>query len=181
MPIHIGKTPSREGWVGFETDSLLTKTKERLNAKCLPCMTGLYEALKERPEAVELTYAWDCWKVTVVTPTDEEALNILETFGEKHPDEEVYGKYGGSVGRTTSALIFHTESAERRDMLTQMLAALLEESFPGREAFISRGCGNPYEQLLGPWQNWTRTCRVAHPERIDKIRAALRDSLYRNS
>ena len=167
--------------MGFETDPWLSETKERLTSHCLPCMTGLYEALKEKPETIALTHAWNCWKVTVVARDADEALFMLQAFGERYPEEPVRGKFGGNVGRPTAALIFHTDSEAKRDRVRDLLARLIDEAFPGRTVFISRACGNPYETLLGPWKDWTRTCRIAHPERIEAVRTALRDSLYRNS
>lgn len=179
MPIHLGRTPSREGWLSFETDAYLTKTKARLYERCLPCLTGLYEQLKAGTRDIELRQAWSCWKVTVVVDDAAACVRVLERFGERFPDQEVYGKIGGGVGRNTSAVIFHTETEARRDEIASLLQEILSESFPERRAFVSRGCGNPYEQLLGPWPDWKPVSPILHPERLDQVRASLRDSLYR--
>ena len=179
MPIHIGKTPSREGWLGFETDRHLTATKARLYTRCLPCMTGLYEQLAAKPAAIELTCAWECWKVTVVLADNDECLRVLEKFQDSFPEESVYGKFGGGVGRQTSAVIFHCEEEKRRDEILALLGELLNREFPGKLPFISRGCGNPYETLLGPWQGWEKSSPVRFPERLTQVRKGLRESLYK--
>ncbi|NTU60344.1 MAG: hypothetical protein HGA98_04720 [Deltaproteobacteria bacterium] len=179
MPIHLGKHPSREGWLSFETDAYLTDTKARLYSRCLPCLTGTYEQLKAGAREIELTHAWTCWKVTAVVADDAECVAVLEAFGDAFPDEEVRGKIGGGVGRPTCAVIFHTESEERRDQLLAMLSRVLDARFPGRAAVVSRGCGIPYEQLLGPWPAWKPVSPILRLDRVDEVRAALHDSLYR--
>ena len=179
MPIHLGRSRSREGWLSFETDDRLTGTKRRLHERCLPCLTGLYEQLKAGVRQVELREAWTCWKVTAVVDDDEECLEVLRLFGERFPEEPVRGKLGGGVGRETSAVIFHTESEERRDELAALLGEVLSAHFPSRTVFVSRGCGNPYEQLLGPWQEWRPVSPIRWPDEVRGVVAALRDSLYR--
>lgn len=180
MEIHIGKTPSQEGWVGFETDPYLAETKKRLNERCLPCMTGLYQSLKDNPREVELTYAWDCWKVVALAASREQCIEMLHQFGADHPEEYVLGKFGkGGGGHSTFALMFHVESEERRDHLHGLLRGVLDERCPGTRTFCSRGCGDPYERLLGPWPEWEKTCKIRHPERVAEVRRSLRDSLYR--
>jgi hypothetical protein len=179
VPIHLGRHPSREGWLSFETDAYLTRTKNRLYERCLPCLTGVYEQLKSGALEIELTHAWTCWKVTAVVADDAECVRVLECFGEAFPEEGVHGKVGGGVGRPTSAVIFHTETEERRDELLSLLTSVLSERFPERTAVISRGCGIPYEQLLGPWREWKQVSPILRPDRVDEILSALRDSLYR--
>jgi hypothetical protein len=165
--------------VSFESDSRLRRTKERLHRNCLPCLTGLLEQLKGAPDRVELTFAWDCWKVVALTKDHEECLALLDRFASAHPEEYVYGKLGtGRADRETHALIFHTESAERRDELLAMLRELLAVRAPECAVFHSRGCGNPYEELLGPWQAWERISTIRHPERVPAVREGLRESLY---
>lgn len=140
---------------------------------------GLYEALKDGARTIDLRHAWDCWKVTVVVADEAACLRILEAFGERFPSEPVRGKLGGAVGRTTAALIFHTRTRRRRDELGELLSGVLADTCPEARPAISRGCSNPYERLLGPWQGWSRTCPVLHPERVAEVRESLRQSLYR--
>jgi len=177
--IHLGRHASREGWVSFESDSQLRRTKERLHRRCLPCLTGLLEQLKGSPDRVELTFAWDCWKVVALTAGRDECLALLERFSAAHPQEYVYGKLGtGRADRETHALMFHTERAERRDELSVLLQQVVAQHAPGCVVFHSRGCGNPYEELLGPWQEWKPISPIRHPERIARVRKGLRESLY---
>ncbi|MBI5444962.1 MAG: hypothetical protein HY900_27600 [Deltaproteobacteria bacterium] len=179
MPIHLGRRPSREGWISFETDPYLTKTKERLYRRCLPCLSGLLEQLKAGTPRIELREAWTCWKVTVVASGPEECQRILEAFGEAFPAEPVLGKLGGGVGRSTCAVVFHTESEERRDELVSLLRTVLASRFPGKAVFSSRACGNPYETLLGPWPAWQRLATIKHPEKLGSVKENLIASLYR--
>lgn len=179
MTIHLGRRASREGWVSFETHPQLERTKERLRARCLPCLMGLLEQLRSDPEQIELREAWACWKVVAVTGGREECLEVLEEFSRAHPDEYVYGKYGrGGADREGCAVIFHTETEERRDRLLELLGEVAARRSPPLRVFASRACGRPYEELLGPWQAWTPVSPVRHPERLERIRAALRQSLY---
>jgi hypothetical protein len=179
LSIHLGKTRSREGWLSFETDEFLTRTKRRLRERCLPCLTGLYEQLKAGAREIEVRDAWNCWKVTAVVADERECLSVLERFGEMFPDEQVLGKIGGGVGRETSAVIFHAETEESRDRLAALVSEVLSAHFPDRPAFVSRGCSNPYEHLLGPWQDWEPVSPIRCPERVALVIEALRTSLYR--
>lgn len=177
--IYLGRRASREGWVSFETDSLLRETKAHLYRDCLPCLTGLLEQLKAGGDRIDLGPAWECWKVAVLTPGRDQGLDLLHRFGEAHPGESVRGKLGkGGEDRATWAVIFHTRSEERRDRLLPLLRELAGQIGPGLPVFFSRGCGNPYEVLLGPWQEWERVSPVRHPERVRTVTAALRESLY---
>lgn len=178
MTIHLGRRASREGWISFETDSRLTQTKARLHARCLPCLTALSNQLKSGADPIALGMAWHCWKVVAVVRDEEEGLRLLESFGQAFPGEHVYGKLGTGKGRTSFAVMFHTEEEKRRDELYAMMGQVVERHFPKRRVFYSRGCGDPYERLLGPWQTWQDPCPIRHPERIGRIRADLRESLY---
>jgi len=179
MTIHLGRHASREGWVSFETHPRLLRTKERLHARCLPCLTGLLEQLRAGLAAVELREAWDCWKVTAVTRSREECLELLRDFSETHPGEYVYGKFGkGRADRDTFALIFHTEDAQRRDELLALLGAVAARRAPPCRVFASRACGNPYEDLLGPWERWRPVSPILHPDRVAPVVASLRESLH---
>jgi hypothetical protein len=178
VTIHLGRRASREGWVSFESDPHLSRTKERLYGRCLPCLTSLLEQLKHGEGVVRLEQAWSCWKVVAVLGERDECLDLLARFEEAYPDEYVYGKLGTGKGRETFALMFHTEDETRRDELAVMLRNVVRCHFPGRHVFHSRGCGDPYELLLGPWQTWQEVCEIRHPERIRAVRSSLRESLY---
>lgn len=179
MTIHLGRRASREGWVSFETDPRLRRTKERLHGRCLPCLTRLLGQLREGRAEIELREAWDCWKVAVVTAGREECLAFLEEFERANPDEYVYGKLGtGRSGRETFAVVFHTENEGRRDELLALAGAAAARLSPAPPVFASRACANPYEDLLGPWREWTPVTPLRRPERAAGVVAALRESLY---
>ncbi len=178
MDIHLSIHPSREGWVSFETDPRLTRTKERLHGRCLPCLTSLLEQLKGDPREIALGPAWECWKIVAVVESREEGLELLERFSESHPGQYVYGKMGTGRGRDTVAVMFHTEDAARKDELHRMLREVVGRHFPGRRVFTSRACGDPYERLLGPWQEWAEKSPVRYPEQVARVRADLREALY---
>ncbi len=178
MEIHLSIHESREGWVSLETDPRLSRTKERLYDRCLPCLTDLLEQLKTWPREIRLTHAWSCWKVVAVVESRDEGLAVLHRFSEAYPDAYVYGKLGTGRGRDTVAVMFHTEDEDRRDELEAMLRSVVDRHFPGRRVFSSRGCGDPYERLLGPWPRWRRTARIRRPEAVDAVRRDLRAALY---
>ena len=119
-------------------------------------------------------------RVTVALPTLDDCLVWLEHFEAAYPEEQVYGKYGkGAGGHDTFAVIFHTESEARRDELLAFARAVCEKDFPDAAPVFSRGCGIPYEQLLGPWENWRKITKIEHTERIDEVKKKLRQSLFR--
>lgn len=178
--IHLGRRPSREGWTSFETDSHLRRTKDRLYRRCLPCLTGLLEQLKAGAREIDLGPAWTCWKVAATTASRDECLAVLERFGEAFPDEPCHGKFGvGGGGHATFAVIFHTESERARDRLETLLRTVVDRDFPRSRVFHSRGCGIPYEQLLGPWREWRPVTPIRHPDCVDRVKRHLVDSLYR--
>lgn len=178
MDIHLSIHESRDGWVSFETDPRLARTKDRLHRRCLPCLTGLLAQLKGIPDVVNLGNAWTCWKIVAVVGSREEGLDLLRLFAEAHPDETVYGKMGTGRGRETVAVMFHSEDEGRKDELFRMLRGVVEHHLPGREVFYSRGCGDPYERVLGPWGGWSEVSPVKHPERLEDVRKDLREALY---
>lgn len=179
MTIHLGRRASREGWVSFETHPQLRRTKERLHARCLPCLTGLLEQLKGGGAGLELREAWECWKVVAVLAGPEECLAVLEEFSLTYPQEYVYGKFGrGGEDREGCAVIFHTERQDRCDQLLALLGEVAARRSPTPRVFCSRACGRPYAELLGPWEEWSRVTPLRHPERVDRVKSALRQSLY---
>jgi hypothetical protein len=177
--IYLGRRASREGWVSFDSDPGLRETKARLQGDCLPCLTGLLEQLRGGADRIALGPAWDCWKVIALLPGEDEALELLGSFGDAHPGERVRGKVGrGGADRRNWALIFHTRTEENRDRLLALLREVAARRSPVPQIFCSRGCGRPYQDLLGPWEEWEPTTPVRHPQRVARIMAALRESLY---
>ena len=178
MTIHLGKRPSAEGWTSFETDSYLRETKQRIYGRCFPCLSGLLEQLEAGVREITLDQAWTCWKVVAVVQNRDQCLEVLQKFEELYPEEKVRGKFGGA-GHTTQAVMFHTDDEANRDDLMGKLAHCAAMVVPGARVFYSRGCANPYELVLGPWQNWDRVSVVKYPEKIPQVIEGLRKSLYR--
>lgn len=176
MTIHLGKRSSAEGWTSFETDSHLRATKQRIYGRCLPCLSGLLEQLQNSSGEVTLEQAWNCWKVVAVVHNREQCLEVLQKFEEIYPREQVRGKFGGA--RTSQAVMFHTDDEASRDDLLGKMEHCATMVVPGVRVFYSRGCANPYEQILGPWQDWNRVSVVKYPERAAQVIAGLRKSLY---
>jgi len=143
-------------------------------------MTGLWEQLRGDVKRIHLKEALECWKVTVALESYNDCYDWLTLFSKTFPGEEVYGKFGkGAGGHKTFAVIFHTESKARRDELMALAKRVNEENFPGVGAVYSRGCGIPYEQLLGPWQGWCEDSPIINPEIVNDVKRSLRKSLFR--
>lgn len=202
MTIHLGKRPSAEGWTSFETDSYLRETKQRIYGRCFPCLSGLLEQLEAGVREITLDQAWTCWKVVAVVQNRDQCLEVLQKFEELYPEEKVRGKFGGAreparrgeegsanrrsgegcacqAGHTTQAVMFHTDDEANRDDLMGKLAHCAAMVVPEARVFYSRGCANPYELVLGSWQDWDRVSVVKYPEKIPQVIEGLRKSLYR--
>jgi hypothetical protein len=177
----LGRKISIEGWISFESDPLLKKTRKRIYTRCAPCLENLLEQLEAGQKEITLGTAYHCWKVTAVLPDLDQCYAVLAKFDELFPNQELHGKLGGGKGHPTKALVFHVEEEERRDALLEMLrqcARQIDETIP---VFISRGCANPYADILGPWQDWNEVSPVRHPEKTQQVIARLKWSLYERS
>ncbi|MGA2107077.1 MAG: hypothetical protein ABSH25_05475 [Syntrophorhabdales bacterium] len=53
-------------WVSFESTAALNNTKKDIYGKCVPCITNLYEQLKEGRSQIRLGQAFTCWKIVAV-------------------------------------------------------------------------------------------------------------------
>lgn len=177
MAIFIATKASGEGWFSFESDQYLSVTHQRIYGRCAPCLEDLLEQLTEGRPVIELKQAWSCYKITVVLPDMEHCREFLELFEERYPQEYVFGKFGtGSKERSTRVVVFHVESLTRRDQLLPMIKECAAEM--NAEVLISRACANPYEILLGPWQQWQRKMPLPEAERVSSTIASLREILY---
>ena len=200
MAIHLGKRPSAEGWTSFETDSHLRETRQRIYGRCFPCLSGLLRQLEAGSREITLDQAWNCWKVVAVVQNREQCLEVLQKFEELYPREKVRGKFGGGGagrpgqagqegqtgqegqasqgGRASQAVMFHTDDELNRDDLLGKMAHCARMVVPGAKVFYSRGCANPYELVLGPWQDWDLVSVVKYTERLPQVIEGLRKSLY---
>jgi len=73
---------SRDNWVSFESDPKLRVTKTNIYGRCVPCITNLYQQLREGKEEIELKEAYHCWKVVAVLKDREECLEVLKGYEE---------------------------------------------------------------------------------------------------
>src|SRR4030065_190103 len=103
---------SRDNWVSFESDPKLRVTKQNIYGRCVPCITRLYQQLREEKEEIELGEAYRCWKVVAVVRDQEECLEVLREFEEHFlGDHYVKGKFGSSQpSKPSMVLMFHTEN-----------------------------------------------------------------------
>lgn len=178
MTIHVGKRVSAEGWRAFESDPYLSVTRRRVYARCAPCLESLLAQLTAGAETIELGQAWDCWKITVVVPGEEDCWRFLELFEEYYPQEYVYGKFGtGSRERATRAVVFHVDTLARRDALLPKVKDCARR-ITDAAVQISRGCANPYERLFGPWPQWQAKMQLVCPKEAPAVVRYLRRVLY---
>ena len=181
MTIYFSRRTSKEGWTSFETSATLEITKSRVFDRCVPCLNGLLEQLRDGCNHIRLEEAWDCWKVVAVVDSYDEGLELLCHYSEAYPDTYVYGKVGTGRGRTSYAVMFHVESLERRDELYRQLTEVVRRHSPETATFYSRGCSDPYERLLGSWDQWERRSSLQYPENTKTIISELEESLSRSS
>ncbi len=179
MAIHVGKRSSREGWISFESDPHLSKTKSNIYAKCFPCLTGLREQLLAGKKEIVLKEALSCWKITVVLENIRECEEVLESYQERYPDCHVYGKYGtGRPESNTKVVSFHAENEKERDLVLIRLQGVAGEIIPKAVIFISRACAGVYAELLGDWKSWKKTNPVKNSEKIPQLIERLNKMLY---
>lgn len=179
MPIYTARRIEADGWTSFESDSHLSVTRHRMYDRCLPCLEGLLRQLRAGAARIELQEAWDCWKVTAELPNIEYCLQFLQSFEERYPQEYVYGKFGtGNPQKDTRVVVFHADNPGRGQELFSLAWECANMFLPGSRVFVSRGCANPYEQLLGPWPDWEKKAKLKYPERVRVVTGYLQQLLY---
>ncbi|NWG01617.1 MAG: hypothetical protein HXY44_02020 [Syntrophaceae bacterium] len=169
---------SRDNWVSFESDPKLRVTKKNIYSRCVPCITHLYQQLKDGKEEIELKEAFHCWKVVAILKDKEECLEVLREYEETFlGDHYVKGKFGSSQPtKSTKVLMFHIEDEDERDRILKELRACVQKVNPNAHVFYQRACTNLYYDLLGDWREWqevtpvkNRDIRPILLERIKKL------------
>ena len=169
---------SNDNWVSFESDPKLRVTKHNIYGRCVPCITNLYQQLKEGKEEIELKEAYQCWKVVAVLKDKEECLEVLKEYEECFlGDYYIKGKFGSSQpSQSSKVLMFHTEDEGERNRLFEELQACVQKVNPSSKVFYQRACANLYHELLGDWKHWKEVTKVKNPgvrpillERIKKL------------
>jgi hypothetical protein len=181
--IYMGEIPYRDSghfWVSFESDPQLTKTRENIYGRCLPCIQNLYYQLQEGRREIKLGSAYHCWKVTAVVKGMDECLNLLSAFGSRDRGGPIYGKFGSGRAHSESrAVVFHVETERDRDRIKEVLGICLPLVDGSGNLLISRACAVLYEGILGDWRDWWGPVSpIKHPERVSDLLKRIRKTLF---
>lgn len=167
-------------WVSFETSPNLKSTRSDIYGRCVPCITSLYEQLKEGKVEIELGQAYHCWKVVAVLDGMEECVRVLEEFEETFlGDRQLKGRFG-SVDETkkTRVLVINVTSEKDRDRLLSELEECVKRVNPHATVLFHRGCAELYHDILGDWRHWSRREPIRKPEEIPALIDRIRKMLY---
>ncbi len=167
-------------WVSFESSPGLEETKKDIYGKCVPCITHLYEQLREGRTEVHLGSAYTCWKVVAVLNNDEECVQVLAAFEKKFlKDQHIKGRFGsGDAEKPTRVIVFSVTDAEQRDVLIEQVAACTEHINPDAQISFHRGCAELYHELFGDWRTWKERETIKKPEAVRKIIDRIRKMLF---
>lgn len=181
--IYIDKryfTDKKAKWVSFEDVQGLKETKKDIYGKCVPCITNLYEQLKDGSTVVDLGPAFTCWKVIVVMKSMEECVDLLaELEGVLNDDIKVKGRFG-SVDETkeTKVIVFNVSGESQRKKLLKILQDCSQRINPQARITYHRGCVELYHELFGDWKLWKKTACVKKPEAIQHVIQRIRTVLF---
>ncbi|HAR95229.1 MAG TPA: hypothetical protein DCR97_04605 [Deltaproteobacteria bacterium] len=167
-------------WVSFETSPNLQATRSDIYGRCVPCITSLYEQLKEGRKDIELGLAFSCWKVVVVLESMEECIRLLEEFERRFLDDRTLKGRFGSVDETknTRVLVINATTERDRDRLYAELQECAKMINPTAPVFFHRGCAELYHAILGDWRRWKRREAIRKPEEIPALMDRIRKMLY---
>lgn len=173
-------TDKKAKWVSFEDTQDLTETKKDIYGKCVPCITNLYDQLKDGKTAIDLGPALTCWKVVVVLDSMEECVDLLSELETLLSDDmKVKGRFG-SVDETkeTKVIVFNVSGESQRIKLSEMLQVCSKRVNPRATITYHRGCAELYHELFGDWKLWEKTSLVKKPEAIQPIIQRIRKVLF---
>ena len=160
----------KQNWISFESDPHLRRGRRVLHERCIPCMGYLYRQLEQGQDTIELAYAYHCWKVVVLLQSVDECLGVLETYRDRYlPGRTIRGRYGSKDGTGNPAIVAAADSEVERDLLMKEMAECLAVLSLDRKLFFNKGCADPYEEILGPWQTWKKTSPVRYPENAKTV------------
>jgi hypothetical protein len=167
-------------WVSFESHPKLDRTKEDIYGRCLPCISNLYEQLKEKKEEVRLGQAYQCWKVVAVVESVDECMDLLAEFEERFlGDRWIKGRFGsGDETKKTKIVVMNADSEAERDALFEELKTCSEKTGLKASVTFHRGCAELYHEIFGDWRKWKETSTVENPAAIDKVLKRIRQVLY---
>ena len=167
-------------WVSFESHPRLSKTKEDIYGRCLPCIVNLYEQLRDKKEEVNLGQAFHCWKVVAVVESRDACVALLTEFEEKFlRDQWIKGRFGsGDDTKKTRVIVINADGEDERDRLSQELRVCAEGINLKATVTFHRGCAELYHEVFGDWRKWQETSPVKNPVAVDKVLNRIRQVLY---
>lgn len=166
--------------MSFEDTEGLKDTRQDIYGKCVPCITNLYEQLKEGKTEVSLGPAFRCWKVVAVLNSMEQCIDLLaEVEKEIGDDVKIKGRFG-SVDeiKPTKVIVFNAASEGERKHLYEALQVCVERVNPGAEVSYHRGCVELYHELFGDWRTWKGKSTIKRPESVPAIINRIRKVLF---
>jgi hypothetical protein len=181
--IYIDKryfTDKKAKWVSFEDTQGLKETKKDIYGKCVPCITNLYDQLKDGKTSVDLGAALKCWKVVVVLNSMEECVELLAELEKSLSDDiKVKGRFGSvDDTKTTKVIVFNVSGEGQRKKLYKILRDCSKSINPHAEITYHRGCVELYHELFGDWRKWEKAAVVQKPEAIQPIIQRIRKVLF---
>lgn len=180
--IYIDKryfTDKKAKWVSFEDTQGLKETKQDIYGKCVPCITNLYEQLKEGKTLINLGPALKCWKVVAVLTSMEECVEVLYELEKVLPEDlKVKGRFGSvDENKTTKVIVFNASGEIQREILYELLQGCAQRINTKGAITFHRGCAELYHELFGDWRTWSENETIKKPEAvpalIDRIRKVL--------
>jgi hypothetical protein len=126
-------------WVSFENTPTLEETRRDIYGKCAPCITNLYEQLREGKKLVNLGPAYGCWKVVAVMADDDECLRLHTEFEKRFLGEQrVKGRFGsGDERKSTKVIVFSVADGIERENLKEQVRICAQAV--NRDAELTQG------------------------------------------
>lgn len=167
-------------WVSFEDTQGLKDTKRDIYQRCVPCITKLYEQLKEGKSEIYLGPALHCWKVVVVLETMEECVEVLSVLEKRLPESiKIKGRFGSvDEAKSTKVMVFNVSNESEREELRGVLNICAHQVNPAATITYHRGCAELYHELFGDWKRWRETETVKKPEIVPDLIRKIRRILF---
>lgn len=167
-------------WVSFESTPNLENTKKDIYGRCVPCITNLYEQLREGKREILLGPAFTCWKVVAVVDDEAQAIEILKEYERRFlGDRKLKGRFGsGDATKATRVIVFNPQDDREKDRLLAEVTQCAESVSDHCEVFCHKACGELYHELLGDWRKWHETEPIKKPEVIGSLLEKIRKILY---
>lgn len=173
-------TKKESKWVSFESNPVLKRTKNDIYGRCVPCITNLYEQLREGKKEIRLGKAYQCWKIVVFLGNIEECTRFLCEFEAYFlEDMNIKGRFGSNdSSKSTKVIVFNTESEAERDKLYEVLKVCASQTYPESIVSYHRACAELYHELLGDWKKWGETETIKSPGMVKTVLERIRRVLF---